>query len=153
MWILNLLVWEQPCLYPHRRESDLNRYPSEHLFMIYSHFWAVLQAEGAGHRWWAVGFAYRVLQRCWTMPMLPPFAHWPSGASSIQVGCSEHRHQPLPGSVGLSRSQCSRWSEEPGSGSQVRQVSLITSLQNIWSFTSKDDLVHLQTLGRVERSK
>lgn len=109
----------------------LKQYPSEHLFMIYSHFWAVLQAEGAGHRWWAVGFAYRVLQRCWTMPMLPPFAHWPSGASSVQVGCSEHRHQPLPGSVGLSRSQCSRWSEEPGSGGQVRQVSLITSLQNV----------------------
>lgn len=81
-----------------------------------SHFWAAPPVEGAGHRWWPVGFAYRALQQCWTMPTLPPFARWPLGVSSVEGGCSEPRHQRLPGSAGLSRSLYSQWSGEPGSG-------------------------------------
>lgn len=80
------------------------------LFMIYSHFSACLPKEVADHKWWAAGFAYRVLQQCLTMPTLPPSAHWPLGASSVEVGCSELQHQSLPGSADQSHSLCSQWS-------------------------------------------
>ena len=83
-----------------------------------SHSWAAPPVEGAGHRWWPVGFAYRALQQCWTMPTLPPFARWPLGVSSVEGGCSEPRHQQLPGSAGLSRSLYSRWSGELESAGQ-----------------------------------
>lgn len=55
------------------------------------------------------------------MPKLPPSAHWPLDASSVEEGHPELQHQSPSGSAGQSHSLCCQWSGELGSGGQANR--------------------------------